>query len=154
MEELLRLARELRPAALDDLGLAAALRTLVDEFGRRAGIATRFSAERGVLDRLDADGRLVAYRVVQEGLSNVARHAGARRVGVSAVPEDGDVVLRVDDDGSGFDLNATARGLGLTGMRERAVLAGGRVCVLSVPGEGTLIELRLRAAGAAAPVPA
>jgi len=64
------------------------------------------------------------------------------------------VVLRVDDDGSGFDLNATVRGLGLTGMRERAVLAGGRVCVLSVPGEGTLIELRLRAAGAAAPVPA
>ena len=154
MEELLRLARELRPAALDDLGLAAALRTLVDEFGRRARIATRFSAEPGVLDGLDADGQLVAYRVVQEGLSNVARHAGARRVGVSAVREDGDVVLRVDDDGSGFDLDATPRGLGLPGMRERAVLAGGRVCVLSVPGEGTLIELRLRAAGVAAAVPA
>ena len=60
------------------------------------------------------------------------------------------MVLRVDDDGSGFDLDATPRGLGLTGMRERAVLAGGRVCVLSVPGEGTLIELRLRAAGVAA----
>ena len=58
--------------------------------------------------------------------------------------------MRVDDDGAGFDLEATARGLGLTGMRERAVLAGGRVCLLSVPGEGTLVELRLPVAEVAA----
>jgi two-component system sensor histidine kinase UhpB len=144
MEELLRLARELRPAALDDLGLAAALRTLVAEFGRRAAIEARFIAEPGSVDGLDEDGQIVVYRVVQESLSNVARHAGARRVGVSVVREDADLVVRVDDDGAGFDLDTTKRGLGLTGMRERAVLAGGRVCVLSVPGEGTLVELRLR----------
>ena len=150
MEELLRLARELRPAVLDDLGLAAALRTLVGEFGRRAGIETRFIAEPDALGGLDDDGQIVAYRVVQEGLSNVARHAAAQRVAVSAVREDSDLVVRVDDDGAGFDLEATARGLGLTGMRERAVLAGGRVCLLSVPGEGTLVELRLPVAEVAA----
>jgi two-component system sensor histidine kinase UhpB len=150
MDELLRLARELRPAALDDLGLGPALRTLVAEFGRRAGLETRFTTEPGVLDDLGEDGQIVVYRVAQEGLSNVARHAGARRVGVSAVREGADVVVRIDDDGEGFDLETTERGLGLTGMRERAVLAGGNVCVLSVPGEGTLIELRLAAERVAA----
>jgi two-component system, NarL family, sensor histidine kinase UhpB len=150
MEELLRLARELRPAVLDDLGLAAALRTLVGEFGRRAGIDTRFIAEPDALGGLDDDAQIVAYRVVQEGLSNIARHAAAQRVAVSAVREDSDLVVRVDDDGAGFDIGATPRGLGLTGMRERAVLAGGRVCVLSVPGEGTLVELRLPLAEASA----
>jgi two-component system, NarL family, sensor histidine kinase UhpB len=145
MEELLRLARELRPAALDDLGLAAALRTLVVEFGRRAGVQTRFAADAEALDGLDQDGQLVVYRVVQESLSNIARHAAAQRVGVSAEREDGDVVICVDDDGVGFDERTTARGLGLTGMRERAVLAGGAVGVRSVPGEGTLVELRLDA---------
>lgn len=143
MEELLRLARELRPAALDDLGLAAALRTLVAEFGRRAGLDATFTTRDAALDGLDEDRQLVVYRIVQEGLSNVARHSGARRVRVSAVREDGATVVRVDDDGHGFDARTTPRGLGLTGMRERAVLAGGRVAVLSVPGEGTMIELRL-----------
>jgi two-component system, NarL family, sensor histidine kinase UhpB len=135
---------------LDDLGLAAALRTLVGEFGRRAGIDTRFIAEPHALGGLDDDAQIVAYRVVQEGLSNIARHAAAQRVAVSAVREDSDLVVRVDDDGAGFDIGATPRGLGLTGMRERAVLAGGRVCVLSVPGEGTLVELRLPLAEASA----
>jgi len=143
MEELLRLARKLRPAALDDLGLEAALRTLVAEFGRRAVIDAALTVEPGALDALDEEAQLVVYRVVQEGLSNVARHSGARRVRVSAVGEDGRTVVRVDDDGSGFDERTTTRGLGLTGMRERAVLAGGRVAVLSVPGEGTMVELRL-----------
>jgi two-component system, NarL family, sensor histidine kinase UhpB len=143
MEELLRLARELRPAALDDLGLAAALRTLVAEFGRRAGVDSALTVQPGALEALDEDAQLVAYRVVQEGLSNVARHSGAGRVRVSAVREDASVVVRVDDDGAGFDERTAGGGLGLTGMRERAVLAGGRVVVRSVPGEGTLVELRL-----------
>jgi two-component system sensor histidine kinase UhpB len=143
MEELLRLARELRPAALDDLGLVAALETLVADFGRRAGVDAAFTAASGALDVLAEDAQLVVYRVVQEGLSNVARHSGARRVRVSAVREDSATVVRIDDDGFGFDARTTARGLGLTGMRERAVLAGGRVAVLSVPGEGTLVELRI-----------
>jgi len=143
MEELLRLARELRPAALDDLGLAAALRTLVTEFGRRASLQATFGLETGALDGLDENAQIVVYRVVQEGLSNVARHAGARRVHVSAVREDGATVVRIDDDGDGFDPLSAGGGVGLVGMRERAVLAGGSVAVRSGPGEGTLIELRL-----------
>jgi two-component system sensor histidine kinase UhpB len=143
MEELLRLARELRPAALDDLGLAAALRTLVAEFGRRAGVKAEFTLEPGALDGLGDDAQIVVYRVVQEGLSNVAQHAAAQRVCVSAVREGGDAVVRIDDDGRGFHTGDPRAGLGLTGMRERAVLAGGRVAVRSVPGEGTLVELRL-----------
>jgi two-component system, NarL family, sensor histidine kinase UhpB len=143
MEELLRLARELRPAALDDLGLTAALRTLVTEFGRRAAVQAEFSLEPGALDELGEDAQIVVYRVAQEGLSNVAQHAAARRVRVSAVREDGEAVVRIDDDGRGFGPADAGGGLGLTGMRERAVLAGGRVAVRSVPGEGTLVELRL-----------
>jgi two-component system, NarL family, sensor histidine kinase UhpB len=143
MEELLRLARELRPAALDDLGLAAALRTLVTEFGRRASLDAAFTLEPGALDGLDEDAQIVVYRVVQEGLSNIARHSGAGRVDVSAVHEDGATVVRIDDDGHGFDPHTAGGGVGLVGMRERAVLAGGSVEVRSMPGEGTLVELRL-----------
>jgi len=143
MEELLRLARELRPAALDDLGLAAALRTLVTQFGRRAGVQAELTLEPGALDGLGEDAQIVVYRVAQEGLSNVAQHAAARRLRVSAVREDGESVVRIDDDGRGFGPADAGGGLGLTGMRERAVLAGGRLSVRSVPGEGTLVELRL-----------
>ena len=143
MEELLRLARELRPAALDDLGLAAALRTLVAEFGRRAGVDAAFTTEPGALEAL-GDGR-AARGLPRRAGGPVERRAppGAQRVRVSAVREDGRTVVRVDDDGCGFDERAVPRGLGLTGMRERAVLAGGRVAVLSVPGEGTMVELAL-----------
>ena len=146
MEELLRLARELRPAALDDLGLAAALRTLVAEFGRRAGLQADFALEPGALDALVEDEQIVVYRVVQEGLSNVARHAGASTVRVRAALEAGRALVSVADDGDGYDPSATPSGLGLTGMRERAVLAGGDVRVDARPGAGTLLELRLGAA--------
>jgi two-component system sensor histidine kinase UhpB len=143
MDELVRLARELRPAALDDLGLAAALRTKVDEFGRRAGLRTSLDLPASGLEELSQDAQLVVYRVVQEGLSNVARHAVATQVSV-AVARDGDVtVVTIADDGSGFDPDAATGGLGLSGMRERAVLAGGRLQVRSAPGGGTTIELRL-----------
>jgi two-component system sensor histidine kinase UhpB len=143
MEQLLRLARELRPAALDDLGLAAALRTLVLDFGCRAGLRAEIDLGPGTLEPLAPDEQLVAYRVVQEGLSNIARHADASAVRVSARRSGARTVLRVADDGHGFDAAQTPRGLGLTGMRERAVLAGGRVDVRSSPGDGTVIELRL-----------
>lgn len=142
MEELLRLARELRPAALDDLGLLPALRTKVDEFARRAGVDAALRVEPG-LPELDPDGQLVAYRVVQESLSNVARHADARRVRVELGPAPaGGAFVRVSDDGRGF-AEARAGGLGLDGMRERARIAGGSLAVRSVVGGGTTIELRL-----------
>jgi two-component system, NarL family, sensor histidine kinase UhpB len=146
MGELVRLARELRPVALDDLGLAAALRTQVDEFGRRAGLETSLHIPAAGVEDLDADEQIVVYRIVQEGLSNVARHSGARRVRVEVERPSGGTVVRLADDGTGFTPSLAAPGLGLKGMRERAVLAGGRFCVESAPGRGTTIELRLGAA--------
>ena len=146
MGELVRLARELRPVALDDLGLGAALRTQVHEFGRRAGLETSLTIPATGVEDLDADEQIVVYRIVQEGLSNVARHAHARRVRVDVERLAGGTVVRLADDGSGFRPTAATPGLGLKGMRERAVLAGGRFCVASAPGRGTTIELRLGAA--------
>jgi two-component system sensor histidine kinase UhpB len=143
MEELLRLARELRPAALDDLGLDAALRTKVDEFGRRCALRTHLELAPGGLDALDPDEQLVVYRVVQEGLSNAAQHARASSVSVGLAREGAATVLRIADDGTGFDAACPTAGLGLTGMRERAALAGGRLTIDSAPGRGTTVELRL-----------
>jgi two-component system, NarL family, sensor histidine kinase UhpB len=146
MGELVRLARELRPIALDDLGLGAALRTQVTEFGRRAGIETTLALPPAGLEDLHSDEQLVVYRVVQEGLSNVAQHAAARNVRVEVERRGEGTVVRVADDGDGFTSGEQSPGLGLTGMRERAVLAGGRLDVSSAPGAGTTIELRLGAA--------
>jgi two-component system sensor histidine kinase UhpB len=143
MGELVRLARELRPVALDDLGLGAALRTQIADFGRRAGLRTTLTLPEAGVEDLDADEQLVVYRVVQEGLSNVARHAVAQSVIVEVARPGGGTVVRLTDDGVGFSPGAATVGLGLKGMRERAVLAGGRVSVASAPGQGTAIELRL-----------
>jgi two-component system sensor histidine kinase UhpB len=143
MEELVRLARELRPAALDDLGLAAVLRTNLDAFARRAGVRCDLVLAPEALDDLGEDDQLVVYRVVQESLSNIARHAGATEVRVEVLRDGEAVVVRVADDGHGFDPTADNDGLGLGGMRERAVLAGGTLTVRSHPGDGTTIELRL-----------
>ena len=143
MGELVHLARELRPIALDDLGLGAALRTQIADFGRRAGIEATLALPQAGLEDLDSDEQLVVYRVVQEGLSNVAQHAGARNVRVDVERRGEGTVVRVADDGEGFTSGEQPNGLGLTGMRERAVLAGGRLDVSSSPGAGTTIELRL-----------
>jgi two-component system sensor histidine kinase UhpB len=142
MSELLSLARELRPAALDDHGLEAALRTRVDEFARQTGTATTLSVADD-LGELGAPEQLVVYRVVQESLSNIASHAEASGVRVELERDAGGPVVRVADDGRGFVGPGRDGGLGLTGMRERARLAGGRLEVRSVPGEGTTVELRL-----------
>jgi two-component system sensor histidine kinase UhpB len=149
MGELVRLARELRPVALDDLGLGAALRTQVLEFGRRAGIETTLALPPDGIEDLDSDEQLVVYRIVQEGLSNIAQHAGARTVHVDVERRGEGTVVRVADDGEGFASGDEQPGLGLTGMRERAVLAGGRLEVSSAPGAGTTVELRLGAAACA-----
>src|SRR3954451_21346987 len=146
MGELVRLARELRPVALDDLGLGAALRTQVDELRRRAGLRTSLRLAAAGLEDLDTDEQIVVYRIVQEGLSNVARHSGARNVRVDVERLSGGTVVRLADDGTGFTPSVAVPGLGIKGMRERAVLAGGRFYVDSAPGHGTTIELRLGAA--------
>lgn len=146
IDELLRLARELRPAALDDHGLAAALRAKLAEFQRRTGVSAELRlADAALVDALAPEQQVVIYRVVQESLSNVERHAGAQRVSVALERDGAATLARVRDDGRGFARPVTSAdgGHGLPGMRERAALAGGRLDVRSTPGAGTTIELRL-----------
>jgi two-component system sensor histidine kinase UhpB len=143
MDELLRLARELRPSTLDDHGLESALRTQVDGFARQTRVEATLNVEPEV-GELGTDEQIVVYRVVQEALNNVAEHAEANEVTVELRRADGRKMLRVTDDGCGFnDAAAASPGLGITGMRERARLAGGRLRVRSRPGRGTVVELTL-----------
>ncbi len=143
MEELLTLARTLRPTALDDHGLVPALASQVSNFGERTGIKTTFHRH-GDTPELSDEEQLVLYRVAQESLSNVVQHSGASavRVELSSV---GRTVLRVRDDGCGFKPSGRNGRLGVSGMRERALLVGGRLNVFSAPGEGTTIELTMGA---------
>lgn len=141
MDELLRLARELRPAALDDHGLQAALRTQLARFTDQTGVPTELSVFDELSD-LSEQEQTVVYRVVQESLSNAARHADPSRVRVELGRDHGRPVVRISDDGRGFTA-AGGDGLGLVGMRERARLAGGRLDIHSVHGRGTVVELRL-----------
>jgi two-component system, NarL family, sensor histidine kinase UhpB len=142
MEELLALARQLRPTALDDLGLKAAIAGQVEEIGRQRGIEAVFSSE-GDFSELDDDVQLVVYRVAQEALSNAARHSEADSITVSLRRLDPGVELRVSDDGHGFSFAAAEGGLGIAGMRERALLVDGEVEIHSRPGEGTTVWLRI-----------
>lgn len=143
LEDVREIARRLRPEALDDLGLASALAALTNEMTRRTGVRV----ERRVapdLPKLAADEELVVYRVAQEALTNVARHSEASWAWVRLGPDgDGRVTLTVRDDGRGFDLAANARGAGLRGMRERAVLVGALLDVESRRGHGATVRLRL-----------
>jgi two-component system, NarL family, sensor histidine kinase UhpB len=140
MRELLSLARQLRPTALDDLGLAAAIAGQVEQLGHGEVEAT-FSSE-GDLSGLGDDAQLVVYRVAQEALSNAARHSGAERVVVELRRrDDAGVSLQVSDDGRGFAFDESEGGLGIAGMRERALLVGGELTIESRPGHGTSVRL-------------
>ncbi|MDQ3694371.1 MAG: sensor histidine kinase [Chloroflexota bacterium] len=144
LEGVRRLALELRPPALDDLGLHAALADLAQRFGEQLGIPVEITT-RGPRGRLPGEVELVLYRVAQEALTNVAKHAAASRVGIDLERQAADVTLAVEDDGIGFDpKQETARdgrglGLGLFGMAERVSLVGGTCSIWSQPGRGTEI---------------
>lgn len=145
MEELLSLARQLRPTALDDLGLNAAVAGQVEELGRHREIEATYNSE-GDFSNLDGDVQLVVYRVAQEALSNAARHSGASSIRVSLTRRGPRVELKVSDNGRGFSFADAERGLGITGMRERALLVDGDVEIHSRPSEGTTVWLRIETA--------
>jgi two-component system sensor histidine kinase UhpB len=140
LQEVRATVRRLRPEALDDLGLASALVALVQDVGRSAPLVIDRRFE-GRLDDLGEPLELAVYRIAQEALTNTVRHAGAGRVELTLVREGGTLVLRIADDGRGFDPGTTPSGAGLTGMRERALLVDGRLTVRSEPGAGTTIAL-------------
>jgi signal transduction histidine kinase len=134
---------DLRPAALDELGLGAAMRTLASQVAARSGLHVDASVELGDT-RLPPDTETIAYRIAQEALTNVVKHAEARSVRLEARLRDGTLAVRVSDDGRGIDgeRDAGNGGFGLIGMRERAALAGGRMRIES-SGRGTTVELSL-----------
>ena len=135
-----RLVHRLRPEALDDLGLTSALTALARGFAQRTGIEVvrRFAAD---LPRLSSETELVVYRVTQEALTNATRHSGAEAVEVALAADERRLVLSVTDDGRG--MNGAAPGAGITGMRERALLVGGRLAFISPPAGGTTVRLEV-----------
>ena len=139
-----RISSDLRPLMLDDLGLTAAAEWLVENFSTRTGIPCELVVGAGGLDLPDPYATTV-FRVLQECLTNVAKHAGAGRVEVTLEREDGAVHLAVRDDGRGFATTDPRKpgSFGLVGLRERASLVGGEVAVESRPGAGTTVELRV-----------
>ncbi|MGZ8666668.1 MAG: sensor histidine kinase [Solirubrobacterales bacterium] len=141
MQELLSLARQLRPTALDDLGLKAAIAGQVDQVAG-GEIKASLSAE-GDFSDLPGDVQLVVYRVAQEALSNAVRHSGASRIEVMLRRVGTEVELEVSDDGGGFAFSEAEGRLGIPGMRERALLIGGEVVIESGPGRGTTVRLTI-----------
>lgn len=146
--EVERISRNLRPSALDQLGLGAVLRAASTEFAERTGVAVKLACE-PLEDRLPADIELALYRILQEALKNVEKHARAGEVAVGLAKSAGFVQLTVRDDGRGFaaERRATGKpakhGLGLLSMRERAAFVGGTLTVKSVHRAGTKIEVRI-----------
>jgi two-component system sensor histidine kinase UhpB len=139
MGELLSLARQLRPTALDDLGLAAAIGGQVEQV-RQSGLEAELDTE-GDLTDVDDDVQLVVYRVAQEALTNAARHSEADRIEILLRRAGDGVELEVRDDGRGFAFEQSESGLGIAGMRERALLIGAELTIESRPGEGTTVKL-------------
>jgi signal transduction histidine kinase len=141
-----RLMAELRPAVLDEQGLEAALQNQGRAFEASSGVAC--AVETGLRERLAPELETMLYRVTQESLTNVGKHAYATRVSVSLAADNGSVRLRIRDDGKGFDVDGAGRLLeeghfGLAGMRERVEMVGGQLVVDSVPGVGTTVTVEM-----------
>jgi PAS domain S-box-containing protein len=143
-----RISRDLRPSVLDELGLVAVLREISTEFAERTGVSLKLACMQ-LTARLPADTELALYRILQEALRNVEKHARARHVNVCLRRQGSFVQLVINDDGIGFDLDQhPARrngkgGLGLLGMRERLEMVGGHLNIKSAPGTGTTIQAQI-----------
>lgn len=142
LDEVRRIARELRPEALDDLGLVNALIALCSRVDAQDGPRVRRELQ-GKLPSLSPDVELVVYRVAQEGLTNALRHADARSASVSLKADAETVTLRVADDGKGMPAQLPGDTAGIAGMRERALLVGGRLSIESRPEQGTEVRLTI-----------
>ncbi len=138
IDELRSLITELRPATLDQLGLSAALEDLVERFGHGAEIEVVADLSIGA-ERLDPELETAVYRLVQESLTNIAKHAGANGVTLQVSAGEGRLDVLISDDGRGFDLMDERGGFGLAGMRERVELTGGELQIESKPGAGTRV---------------
>jgi signal transduction histidine kinase len=139
LQDVRRLAVELRPSALDDFGLVPAVERLTETFREQSGLRVDLETQLGE-ERLPSEAETTLYRVIQEALTNVVKHSAAKRVSILLQRKNSAVVAVVEDDGAGFDPSDTrADAIGLSGMRERVSLAGGRLQVESSPGAGTTV---------------
>jgi signal transduction histidine kinase len=139
LQDVRRLAVELRPSALDDFGLVPAVERLTETFREQSGLRVDLETQLGE-ERLPSEAETTLYRVIQEALTNVVKHSAAKRVSILLQRKNSAVVAVVEDDGAGFDpSNTRVDAIGLAGMRERVSLAGGRLQVESSPGAGTTV---------------
>jgi signal transduction histidine kinase len=144
LQDVRRLAVELRPKVLDDFGLVPALERLTDSFGEQTGLEVDFESRAGA-ERFPGEVETAIYRIVQESLTNVVKHAHAQRVSIVVTRKDGALTAVVEDDGRGFDATERGDGFGLEGMRERVALLDGRLAVESGEAGTTLVaEVPLR----------
>jgi signal transduction histidine kinase len=138
LQDVRQLAVDLRPKVLDDFGLVAALERLTETFGEQTGLSIHFQQLLPTSERLPAEVETALYRIVQESLTNIVKHARATSVSVVLTRKDDSVSVVVEDDGVGFEPHrARDDGIGLVGMRERVALLGGRLAIESRPGAGT-----------------
>lgn len=151
-----RFARELRPTVLDDLGLIPALKAFMQDYTTNTGVRVSLKAAAGV-EHLEGTFCTILYRVAQESLTNVARHAKASRVDVSIMESKGVVTMAITDDGCGFQVDGASRALGsnrlgLLGMRERVEMVNGTFCVDSSPGQPTTVHVEIPFVKACIPI--
>jgi len=139
-----RISTELRPGMLDDLGLAATVEWAGEEFEARTGTKFHLDLPQGDIS-IDPERATAVFRIFQETLTNVARHADAREIKVRLAKDDGHLILEVYDDGKGIPDDKLSNGgsLGILGMRERAVLLGGDLTIVGIPGKGTTVTVRI-----------
>jgi PAS domain S-box-containing protein len=142
-----RFARELRPTVLDDLGLLPALQSFLKSFRKQTGIRVSLSA-RADMERIMGDSRTVLYRVAQEALTNIARHADASQAEVKILESNDSVCMKIRDNGKGFAVESVlhtrkCKRLGLLGMRERLEMVGGSFSITASPGKGATILARI-----------
>ena len=142
LQDVRRLAVELRPTALDDFGLPTALERLASSFAEQTGAAVELESRLGD-DRLPAEVETVLYRIVQEALTNVVKHAQADRVSIVLRRKDGSVTAVIEDDGRGFDRSDAGEGFGLVGMKERVELVKGRLEIETSRGKGTTLVVEV-----------
>ncbi len=146
IESVQRISTELRPGVLDELGLVGAMELQAQEFQKRSGIECQTTLDADD-ERLDRNIATALFRIFQEALTNIARHAHATRVDIDLAEERGHLVLKVQDNGCGIDESqiSSSKSIGLIGMRERAEVFGGKVEISGAPGKGTRITARLPA---------
>lgn len=142
-----RFARELRPTALDDLGLIPALETFLKSFSKENGVRVKVTAH-AEIEKIDGDRRTVLYRVAQEALTNVGRHAQASLAHITLLKDGDHITMEIEDNGVGFDTTPSLGGrpptrLGLLGMRERIEMVGGTLCINSSPGGPTTLHAEI-----------